>query len=210
MIHKINSITDAVPLLSDTDAAVFDLDDTLYPEKDYVRSGFCAVAGIFPQVPDMADRLWSVFLKGIPAIDEVLAEYGLSEHKDTALMAYRAHRPVISMYPEAVKLLRALKHTKKLGLITDGRPDGQRAKIDALGLYDIFDEIIITDELGGQEYRKPSPKAYELMQERMGVPYERMAYIGDNIKKDFISPENLGMQSIWFCNRDGLYYEDDE
>ena len=48
------------------------------------------------------------------------------------------------------------------------------------------------------------------MQERMGVPFERMAYIGDNIRKDFTSPENLGMLSIWFRNPDGLYYEDEK
>lgn len=210
MIKKIFSLAEAASALVDADAAVFDLDDTLYPEKDYIRSGFCAVAGMFPQLPDMADRLWSVFEKGLPAIDKVLAEYSLSEYKDAALTVYRTHKPVISMYPEAQALLRSLAHTKKLGLLTDGRPEGQRAKIEALGLSDIFDEIIITDELGGPEFRKPAPISYELMQERMGVPFERMAYIGDNIRKDFTSPENLGMLSIWFRNPDGLYYEDEK
>ena len=32
-----------------------------------------------------------------------------------------------------------------------------------------------------------------------------MCYIGDNIHKDFIAPEMLGMEWIWFRNPDGLY-----
>ena len=48
MTVKIGSVTEAEALLEGIDAAVFDLDDTLYPEKDYVRSGFEAAASLFP------------------------------------------------------------------------------------------------------------------------------------------------------------------
>ena len=90
-----------------------------------------------------------------------------------------------------------------MGIITDGRPEGQYAKIRALGLN--VDELIITDELGGIEFRKPNEMAFRLMKMKMDVPYEKMVYIGDNIKKDFIAPKKLGMRSIWFKNPDGLY-----
>ena len=43
------------------------------------------------------------------------------------------------------------------------------------------------------------------MKEKMNVLYDEMCYIGDNIKKDFIAPEKLGIRSIWFKNTDGLY-----
>lgn len=46
-------------------------------------------------------------------------------------------------------MLERLKQNYKLGLITDGRPEGQKAKIKALRLGKYFDEIIITDELVG-------------------------------------------------------------
>lgn len=90
-------------------------------------------------------------------------------------------------------------------MITDGRPEDQRAKIQALGIEPLFDEIIITDELGGIEYRKPNTAAFELMHEKFNVPYEKMVYIGDNPNKDFVAPENLGMKAVWFKNEDGLY-----
>ena len=41
----------------------------------------------------------------------------------------------------------------------------------------------------------------------LNVEYEQMCYIGDNIRKDFIAPEQLGMKAIWFRNKDGLYAE---
>ena len=104
-------------------------------------------------------------------------------------------------------MLTQLKKTKKIGLITDGRPIGQRNKIKALNLEKYINEIIVTDELGGVEFRKPNTKAFELMQEKLKIPFEKMVYIGDNINKDFIAPEKLGMQTIYFRNENGLYFK---
>ena len=98
-----------------------------------------------------------------------------------------------------------------LGIITDGRPDGQRAKIIALGLDSLVDEIILTDELGGTEARKPSDKAFLIMHERFNkiscekIDYSEMCYVGDNTAKDFIAPAALGMRAIWFENPAGIY-----
>ena len=65
---------------------------------------------------------------------------------------------------------------------------------------------MVTDELGGIEFRKPNKKAFVIMQECFEVPFEKMVYIGDNILKDFVAPTNLGMKSIYFRNVNGLYY----
>lgn len=119
----------------------------------------------------------------------------------------RNHIPEIHLYDGAYELLISLrKRSYRLGIITDGRPEGQRAKIEALGLTDYVDRIIITDELGGPQFRKPNPQAFVMMREYLDVPYERMCYVGDNIKKDFIAPELLGIQSLYYRNPNGLYY----
>ena len=94
---------------------------------------------------------------------------------------------------------------KKIGLITDGRPEGQRNKLYALNIYNLLDEIIITDELGGIEYRKPNETAFRLMSQRLHIPFNQMVYVGDNPTKDFVAPERLGMQTIFFKNPNGLY-----
>lgn len=205
---SIHHILEAETHLAGIDAVVFDLDDTLYSEKDYVRSGYRAVAETFPNVPHMEENLWRVFERGGRAIDEVLDQEELytEQNKCMALRAYREHVPSIRLYDGVFEMLKRLSQTKKIGIITDGRPEGQRAKIRALGLDELVDEIIVTDELGGVEYRKPNERAFIVMQERMDVPFSQMVYVGDNREKDFTAPEKLGMRCLWFRNTDGLYY----
>lgn len=191
-------------------AVIFDLDDTLYPEKDYVRSGYRAVAALLPEVEDAEGQLWQAFEDGKPAIDHVLEQAGLQDRKAACLAAYRDHDPDIHLYPGAAELLAELRSRGvKLGIITDGRPEGQRAKLEALGLYDLVDSVLITDELGGSRFRKPNDIAFRIMQTRLNVPYEQMVYVGDNPAKDFHAPRTLGMQWIYFQNKDGLYSKDD-
>ena len=50
---QIRHITEIESLVDDVCAVIFDLDDTLYAEKDYVRSGYAAVAKEFSQIPNM-------------------------------------------------------------------------------------------------------------------------------------------------------------
>ena len=191
----INNILEVENHLDEIEVVIFDLDDTLYSEKDYVRSGYVAAA------PDRADELWQAFLRGEPAFDVIMPD-----SKVEALDIYRNHIPDIQLYDGVRGMLERIKSSgRKLAMITDGRPEGQRAKIQALGIEPLFDEIIITDELGGAEFRKPNTAAYELLHERLAAPYEKMVYIADNPNKDFIAPEELGMKTVWFRNEDGLY-----
>ncbi len=185
---------------------IFDLDDTLYSEKQYVRSGFNAVAEYLGR-PDDANKLWGYFEKGEKAIDAYLEEIGCSEKKEECLSIYREHEPSITLYEGVVETFAKLRSEGiKIGIITDGRPDGQRKKIKSLGLEDLVDDIIVTDELGGEQFRKPCDIAFRIMQRRWKIFFEDMLYVGDNAHKDFQAPEQLGMQWIWFKNEDGLYY----
>lgn len=189
-------------------ALIFDMDDTLYGEKEYVRSGYRQIAELFPEISGVEERLWQLFEEKKAAIDVFLEEIGRNsqEMKQRCLHAYRYQIPKIHLYPGVEEMLCQLKAQGfLLGVITDGRPEGQRAKIRVLGLEKLVDEIIVTDELGGIESRKPNPLAFKKMKERFGVEYCEMCYVGDNVSKDFVSPENLGMRSIWFRNKDGLY-----
>ena len=191
-----------------TDAVIFDLDDTLYSEKKYVKSGFKTVAELLPQIEDAEKKLWKAFENGQPAIDTVLKDEGCytEELKDICLNAYRNHKPIIYLYDGVKELLEELRvKGVKTGIITDGRPEGQKAKIKALGLEPLVDEIIITDDLGGEKFRKPCDIAFRIMQRRLNVNFENMVYVADNPEKDFLAPKTLGMQSLFFKNSDGLY-----
>jgi len=161
-----------------------------------------------PQVGGIEAKLWSAFENRKPAIDEVLGSEGLytDELKAACLLAYRLQEPEISLFEGVASLLVRLRTGGiKTGIITDGRPEGQKAKIRALGLEQLIDEIIITDEIGGAQFRKPNDIAFRIMQGRLGISFSEMVYVGDNPAKDFAAPEMLGMQSIFFDNKDGLY-----
>lgn len=209
-MYKVERLLEAKTFLEGYRVVIFDMDDTLYPEKAYVRSGYKKIALNNPDVADMEKKLWQAFENGEKAIDHVLQAEGIYS-KDKALECleiYRRQIPEISLYDDAELLIDYLKGKNiRFGMITDGRPEGQWAKIEALGIKDYFEKIIITDELGGVEFRKPNPLAFELMQKHFNVPFNEMVYIGDNPRKDFIAPEKLGMGCVHFLNKDGLYFD---
>ena len=205
---EITSITEVKKYLQGLKAVIFDLDDTLYSEKEYVRSRYHAIANALPQVEQLEEKLWTAFEQKKPAIDAVLIDEGIytEELKQQCLSIYRSHRPAIHFYEGAKELLCQLRYDGyKLGVITDGRSEGQRAKVKALGLDELVDYIIITDELGGVEYRKPNKTAFVKMRELLDVPFKEMCYIGDNVKKDFAAPDALGMKTFLINSFNGIY-----
>ena len=189
-------------------AVIFDLDDTLYPEKAYVKSGYQKVAEYLGD-PSYADKLWQYFEEGQNAFDKLLSEIGREDEIKKVVEIYREQSPDISMYPEMERAIDVLKEKGiRVGIITDGRVSGQKNKIKALKLDEKVDEIIITDELGGIQFRKPCDIAFRILQTRFRLPFDEIVYVGDNPAKDFAAPMQLGMRSLYFKNEEGLYSKD--
>src|ERR671925_897316 len=104
-------------------AAVFDLDDTLYPEKDFVLSGFRAVAawaGAELSIPENDGyhelvRLHDVGVRG-DTFDRWLASYGFPASVASTLVdVYRGHRPTLRPFPEIAEMLASLRGRFLLG-----------------------------------------------------------------------------------------------
>ena len=196
-------------------AVVFDLDDTLYPELQYVRSGFRAVAARMTQgASDEArifDMLWRAFEAGPRdrVFNTVLKQLGRAD--DPQVVAelvglYRCHRPTLQLEPQVLGAIEKLHQKFKLGLITDGYLPTQRLKVEALQLENTFDHIIYTEELG-REFWKPSSRSYELMADTLGCRHPQCVYIADNSAKDFIAPNQLGWLTIQLLRPDRVLRE---
>lgn len=186
---------------------IFDLDDTLYPERDYIDSGFRAISKLLGQ--DCTERLWQLFEAGLPAIDCLAVELHIEARRSELLECYRTNIPELRLYPEVLPLLQKLRADgRHIGIITDGRPEGQRNKLKALGLYELVDDVIITDELGGPQFRKPCDIAFRILQTRWRMDMAEMVYIGDRYSKDRLAPTQLGMQFLCVDNTAGLYYRE--
>lgn len=187
-------------------AVIFDLDDTLIPEIEYVKSGFRAIADYFNN-NSLYNKLYDLFETDR---QNVYQRAGFSEEKcKKCIEIYRSHMPDISLDDETYALLSELKSKGYLmGIITDGRPEGQQNKIKALGLDKIMDCIIVTDEVLGIDFRKPSVKAFELMREKLGVGFNEMMYVGDNPAKDFYVGSIYPITTIQIVN-DNLYKDNE-
>ena len=186
---------------------VFDLDDTLYLERDYVRSGFRAVGefvrrelgegGFFKDA-------WNRFESGERDLifDRILKERGLELRLVRKLLAvYRRHTPNLRLCPDARRFLARPPEGVALGVITDGRPRGQEEKVRALGVDRLVGDIVITGRWG-RRYQKPHPRAFLWMERRFGLSGSDCAYVGDNPAKDFQSPRALGW-NVWRLRRPG-------
>ena len=185
---------------------IFDLDDTLYDEIDYCRSGFAAVARLLADQPEQpaADRifdcLWRHFTAGNrtktfnAALEELATPYDDKLIQDL-IKVYREHIPKITLPADSRDVLHRLRDKYTLALLTDGFLPAQKLKVQALGLEKHFKCVIYTEQLG-REFWKPSPAGFEKLIETLNVKAETMAYVADNQKKDFIAPNKLGLLTI--------------
>lgn len=176
---------------------VFDLDDTLYKEQDYLQSAYREIAtlvgshGGAPQ--DVYEQMLRWWQNGDNVFLQLIDIYKLEQAVDDLLTIYRSHVPSISLEGKTKDLLGHLCQHSVLGLITDGRGMTQWHKVEALGLRAYMDgeNILISEETG---YEKPSPEPFRLFMER--YPSCTCYYIGDNPAKDFEAPNHLGWTTI--------------
>lgn len=174
---------------------VFDLDDTLILEKDFVSSGFRAVDNWLAAniaVRGFYDAAWEIFQEGSRGniFNLALRRFGHRfdpELIDTLLHVYRNHRPEISLLPDALEFLNRFSR-KNTALITDGYPVTQWNKIKALDLQRYIGNIVVTGDWG-REFWKPHARAF-IHVSRKYLSRE-CTYIGDNPEKDFIAPQKL-------------------
>lgn len=185
-------------------AIVFDLDDTLYPERAYVASGYAAVAAEFgrqfPECKDLAGRLWQLFEMDpkAPVFDRLAAGLCPQRASDLAarmLTVYRTHRPVIRPFEDAQECLGGCAAMGALALISDGRLEAQESKLAALGLEHWFACVVLTDRWG-KAFWKPHTRAFEYVEQRLGCGGADCVYVADNPRKDFVAPNRLGWQTI--------------
>ena len=187
--------------LNNTSVVVFDLDDTLYNEIDFVKSAFHYIAKKY--CSSTLDKSYSELLiwfnNNEDVFDKFIAHHDLSHiglTKVDLISEYRYHIPNIQLRDDANILIENLKeYDIKLGLITDGRSITQRNKINALGLDEKLDLIIVSEEIGSE---KPSLKNYLYFNEK--YPKSDFHYIADNPKKDFVTPNKLGWSTICYLD----------
>lgn len=179
---------------------IFDLDDTLFKEVDYLTSAYREIADEIEArfgIPHLLEEMLTYWQEGRNVFDTIIGKYGLPLTVEALLKRYREHVPTLQLDADTSRILETLRKTCVLGMITDGRSVTQRNKITSLGLDAFFgpDDILISEETGQS---KVSPEPFLWFMEK--YPESIYYYIGDNPQKDFICPNQLGWQTI--CLKD--------
>lgn len=181
---------------------VFDLDDTLYAERDYERSALVYVGAEVERLYGINE--FSAILLTLSAqrhpdpIAQAWSQYALPEAERSAMIvAMRAHAPQIFLSEGARAVLAHLRQqTRPYAIVTDGRSITQRAKIEALGCRDAA-FVSISEEVG---ISKVDPARFAAVTEALGPG--SCCYVGDNPAKDFVGPNHLGWKTVMLVHRE--------
>ena len=204
---------------------VWDLDDTIFRERDFCRSGFRLIEKTlsekygekFKGIAEKMNHYLTERKNYFDLLDAILADSGEEEFRDASarktavadiVNLYRNHLPSDLLPAEGIKetLDQLQNRGVVMALVTDGRSNTQRSKIKALKLdkYIPADNIYISEE---QHADKTQPDSFQSIV-RKYPEAKRFIYIGDNERKDFIMPNLLGWKTIkvlW--NQDNVHSE---
>ncbi|OGH72381.1 MAG: hypothetical protein A2921_04440 [Candidatus Magasanikbacteria bacterium RIFCSPLOWO2_01_FULL_43_20b] len=190
---------------------VFDLDDTLYNEKEYVLSGFKAVANFLSKTTNIAPQeiyaalVESFVLHGRGKNFEYFFEkYNLPKVDcDLLVKIYREHTPDIKLFVESELVLEHLKKKFTLAILTNGWEDAQRNKVFALKLGHYFDSIFFAQEKG-LEFRKPDPRCFLNILRHYKFKPEEVLMVGDDLFSDIEGADRLGFGAFHIRHQSDL------
>ena len=184
---------------------IFDLDDTLYNEIEFVHSGFREVAKRFSKISSIdEDKYYSFMLNELKmkgrgkVFDNVLKTFNLYSKKNVkkSISFYRTHIPNINLPKESIEILTYFKNKNiPIYIVTDGNKLVQANKIKALKLDKFVSKSFITHRYG-KIHAKPSTYCFEKIAKTEDVNFKNIVYIADNVNKDFINIKKLGFQTI--------------
>ncbi len=196
-------------------AVIFDLDDTLISEYQFIVSGYRYMSGYLKdrlgRTPaEIEEKLWELSRTSYSnAFNRLFDAYGeayTDEEIKELVKVYRDHPAKVEFYPDVLPTLQAIKDKGiPMGIISDGDPGRQRNKLQTVDGDRWFAHVILNDEFGGARYRKPDPKGFLEMVRLMGVDASEMIYIGDNPAKDFHIARDTAIRTARIKRENGIY-----
>lgn len=202
------------PLFADAKAILFDMDDTLINWRaaeagaieaisfsHFVPAGanHADVVRTYALILDetwtlwRSERRWVYVTERLRTLGERLGMKGL----DTQALGEQFHREAsqrLHLLEGANEALTAARRGRRTALLTNGRAEIQRPKIERFRFHTAVDFVGVTGELGAW---KPDPRAFELVLDRLGVRAEDAVMVGDAIDFDIIPAKKLGMRTAW-------------
>lgn len=109
------------------------------------------------------------------------------------------------LFPKTVETLDTLQKTGyRMGLVTNGSSQKQRAKISKFSLEKYFEFCLIEGEAG---FGKPDPRIYEKALSLLRLKAREVWMVGDNLSWDVEAPKKLGINAVWAHTRNSYFLE---
>ncbi len=183
-----------------TKVIIFDLDNTLYNEREYVISGFKAVALFLAKEKSLdqctvySSLLESFVLNGRGNnFDYLCRKLNIDSLILSKLVnVYREHCPEIFLREDIKIFLLELSKEYKLCLLTNGWLLPQKMKVEALRIDRYFDTVFYSQQ-DGLDFAKPHPKYFMHVLQFYDIDASEALMVGDDPIADIQGAKSLGI-----------------
>lgn len=190
-------------------AVLFDLDDTLYDQRQWLSGAFLLAGRYLEEESGIPAREAQAELVALSnrfgsasgsLFNRLLASHGIAEEPaliQALILRFYEHRPeTLEPYPGVRETLRVIQDAGLVcGLITNGRPDVQLAKVDALGIRESF-TIVLVSGMFDDTWKKPASRMHRKALAELGVEGRACIAVGDNPGIDFIPARETGCFTV--------------
>jgi putative hydrolase of the HAD superfamily len=183
-------------------AVMFDLDDTLYPRQRFLLSGFGAVARYLDRHWGIEPRRAFSTLAGAfrtargRELQVVVRRFDLPPWLVPQLVdVIREHEPRLRLPRASARVLEQLREEWRIGIVTNGPPEIQGRKVEALGLAPLVDTVVYAHATG-RGLGKPDRAPFVEAARRLGVCLTRAVFVGDDPVNDIAGAQRVGMHAI--------------
>lgn len=190
---------------------IFDLDDTIYPQKNYDNPALISVSKYLSKKIILNEKKIFLTLRRMKPIrrgkkpnkifDSFLKKLINKKNKtliNKTVSIFQSYEcKELKKSPSLKKILSQLSLHKELFLVTNGNQSRQLKKIKFLGISKFFKKIFILD--GKKKKLKPSIKNVKFLINYLKKYHNKKAvFVGDNLKSDKEFAKNLKISFIHF------------
>lgn len=180
---------------------IFDLEDTMYPRRQYLHSACRAVSKYMNNIygmdccRDLEESCDSS--SPLTAVTRTLTKHFGTV--DTGLITrllhvWRCHKPAIRLYQDVSIALAVLRNMNlRLGVISKDLPDVQETKMAALELQDLLDSAFYGRDDDGTD---TMANAFHLLEMLSETSLSNVVFVGNGTTSDFETPRSLGVTTV--------------
>lgn len=185
-------------------AVIFDLDNVLYDEREYIKAAYRNIARFISERYGSEEELiYNKLLNDLQEktsmyprlFNDLLLDLGLDQKLLPDLLKIYSNTTLdLRLYSASERILAILKKQGiRLGLVTNGNPETQKNKVQLLQIEKYFDSIVYARDTVKD---KPDPEVYKVILRALCVKPEEAVFVGDNPYTDFCGAKQLGVKTV--------------